>query len=151
MDTSSLIIGLVLTLVCALPIIYIAKAQGKTKNKIKEIFSRYHQGKFIFTTKETHFKKIFALDEQNKGFLFVNLDADHDDTHFVDLNDVTSCRIEQVNIGSNSKIIMHFKSGTKENKEVVLYDLESDKLGNVYWPGNEQIAKKWQKLIEDCF
>lgn len=149
MDTSSLIIGLVLILICAFPIIYIAKAQGKTKNKIKDIFNKFHQGKFSFKTKELHFKKLFALDEQNKGFLFANLDTENDESYFVDLNGITSCKVEEITAGSNSKIIMSFK-GTKDTQEIVLYDLQSDKLGNVYWPGNEQISKKWQKLIEDC-
>lgn len=149
MDTSSLIIGLVLILICAFPIIYIAKAQGKTKNKIKDIFNKFHQGKFSFKTKELHFKKLFALDEQNKGFLFANLDTENDESYFVDLNGITSCKVEEITAGSNSKIIMSFK-GTKDAQEIVLYDLQSDKLGNVYWPGNEQISKKWQKLIEDC-
>ena len=149
MDTSSLIIGLVLILICAFPIIYIAKSQGKTKNKIKDIFNKFHQGKFSFKTKELHFKKLFALDEQNKGFLFANLDTENDESYFVDLNGITSCKVEEITSGSDSKIIMSFK-GTKDALEIILYDLQSDKLGNVYWPGNEQISKKWQKLIEDC-
>lgn len=150
MDTSSLIIGLVLILICAFPIIYIAKAQGKTKNKIKDIFKKFHQGKFNFKTKELHFKKLFALDEQNKGFLFANLDTENDESYFVDLNGITSCKVEEITTGSDSKIIMSFKSGAKDVQEIVLYDLQKDKLGNVYWPGNEEISKKWKNLIEDC-
>lgn len=149
MDTSSLIIGLVLTLVCAIPLIYIAKNQTKTRNKIKEIFKRYGQGKFNFTTKETHYKKLYALDEKKKGFLFIDLNDNNTEGFFVDLNEITSCKVDEISAGENSRIIMTFKSGTKEIMEIILYDLATDKLGNAYWIENEQVARKWQLLIEN--
>ena len=36
-----------------------------------------------------------------------------------------------------------------EIKEIILYDLAIDKLGNAYWIENEQVARKWQSVIED--
>lgn len=148
MDTASLTIGLVLTLVCVLPLLYIAKNQAKNKKKIKEIFDHFRQGKYDFSTRETHYKKIYALDETNKGFLFIDLNKENDRASFVDLKEVTSCRIEETSSGNDDKILFMFKLKNENTNSVVLYDLESDKLGKAYWQENEMIAKKWQSTIE---
>jgi len=150
MDNASLIIGLVLTLVCALPLIYIANKQAKNRKKVKEIFNSFSQGKYNFSTKETHYKKIYAIDKEKKAFLFVDLDKENDRVNFVDLNEVASCKAEEIAAGGSSRIVMNFKSGSKEIKEIILYDLATDKLGNAYWMENEQFAKKWQNVIESC-
>lgn len=149
MDTSSLIIGLVMTLVCALPLIYIARTQGKTKKKIKQILESFSQGKYNFKTKEVHFKKLYALDEHNKGFLFTDLDKENREVHFIDLTDFNTCRIQETTTGNHSAIILYF-TGVKEKKEITLYD-SIDTSAIAYWAQNEQIAKKWQSLIEKCF
>jgi len=149
MDNASLFIGLALTLVCALPLIYIANKQAKNRKKIKEIFNSFSQGKYNFSTKETHYKKIYAIDKEKKAFLFVDLDKENDRTNFVDLNEISSCKVEEISAGGSSRIVMIFKAGTKEIKEIVLYDLATDRLGNAYWLENEQFARKWQTIIED--
>lgn len=151
MDNASLIIGLVLTLICALPIIYIANNQAKNRKKIKEIFSSFSQGKYNFSERETHYKKIYALDKNNKGFLFIDLNKENDRASFVDLSDVSSCKYEEIVAGTDdSQIALQFKyKSGKPNSEVVLYDLKTDKLGKAYWQENEQFAKKWQDAIQD--
>jgi len=151
MDNASLIIGLVLTLICALPIIYIASNQAKNRKKIKEIFNSFSQGKYNFSERETHYKKIYALDKTNKGFLFIDLNKESDRASFIDLSDVSSCKYEEVIAGNDdSKITLQFKyTSGKPNSEVVLYDLKTDKLGKAYWQENEQFAKKWQATIQD--
>lgn len=149
MDTASLIIGLVLTLVCVLPLLYIAKNQAKNKKKTKEIFDHFRQGKYDFSTRETHYKKIYALDEANKGFLFIDLNKENDRASFVDLKEATSCRVEETSTGNDDKILFTFKLKNGNTNSVVLYDLENDKLGKAYWQENEMIAKKWQSIIEN--
>lgn len=149
MDTSSLIIGLVLTLICALPLIYIARSKAKTKKKINHILESFSQGKYVFNTREIHFKKLYALDETNKGFLFTDLDKEDKQAQFINLKEFNSCKIDEVNTGNNSKIMLYITS-PKASKEIVLYDSD-DKTGNAYWLQNMQIAKKWQTRIEKCF
>ena len=150
MDNASLIIGLVLTLICALPIIYIANNQAKNRKKIKEIFSSFSQGKYNFSERETHYKKIYALDKTNKGFLFIDLNKENDRASFVDLSDVSSCKYEEITAGNDDQITLQFKyKSGKPNSEVVLYDLKTDKLGKAYWQENEQFARKWQSTIQD--
>ena len=149
MDNASLFIGLALTLVCALPLFYIANKQAKNRKKVKEIFNSFSQGKYNFLTKETHYRKIYAIDKEKKAFLFVDLDKENDRANFVDLNEVSSCKVEEISAGESSRIVMIFKAGTKEIKEIVLYDLATDRLGNAYWLENEQFARKWQTVIED--
>ena len=123
--------------------------QAKNKKKVNEIFKSFGQGKYNFSTKETHYKKIYALDKDKKGFLFVDLDKENDRANFVDLNEVTSCKVDEISAGGSSRIVMNFKAGAKEIKEIILYDLATDKLGNAYWIENEQVARKWQSVIED--
>lgn len=150
MDNASLIIGLVLTLICALPIIYIANNQAKNRKKIKEIFNSFSQGKYNFSERETHYKKIYALDKTNKGFLFIDLNKEKDRASFVDLSDVSSCKYEENVAGNDDQITLQFKfKSGKPNSEVVLYDLKTDKLGKAYWQENEQFARKWQDAIQD--
>jgi hypothetical protein len=149
MDNASLVIGLVLTLVCALPLFYIANKQAKNRKKVKEIFNSFAQGKYNFSIKETHYKKIYAIDKEKKGFLFVDLDKENERANFVDLNEITSCKVEEISAGESSRIVIIFKAGAKEIKEIVLYDLATDRLGNAYWLENEQFAKKWQTVIEN--
>lgn len=149
MDNASLMIGLALTLVCALPLFYIINKQAQNRKKVKEIFNSFGQGKYNFLTKETHYKKIYAIDKDKKGFLFIDLDKENDRANFVDLNEVTSCKVDEISAGENSRIVMSFKAGAKEVKEIILYDLATDKLGNAYWLENEQFARKWQTVIED--
>ena len=64
MDTPSLIIGFAIALLCLLPILLMARAQRKTKNRIKQIFTSYEEGSFSPGLKELHFKKLYALDEK---------------------------------------------------------------------------------------
>lgn len=150
MDNASLIIGLVLTLICALPIIYIANNQAENRKKIKEIFNSFSQGKYNFSERETHYKKIYALDKTNKGFLFIDLNKEKDRASFVDLSDVSSCKYEENVAGNDDQITLQFKYNSgKPNTEVVLYDLKTDKLGKAYWQENEQFARKWQDVIQD--
>lgn len=151
MDNASLIIGLVLTLICALPLIYIANNQAKNRKKIKEIFNSFSQGKYNFSERETHYKKIYALDKANKGFLFIDLNKEKDRASFIDLNDVSSCKYEELASGNeDSQITLQFKfKSGNPNSEIVLYDLKTDKLGKAYWIENEQFARKWQGAIQD--
>lgn len=150
MDNASLIIGLVLTLICALPIIYIANNQAKNRKKIKEIFNSFSQGKYNFSERETHYKKIYAMDKTNKGFLFIDLNKEKDRVAFVDLSDVSSCKYEEIVAENEDQITLQFKyKSGKPNSEVVLYDLKTDKLGKAYWEENEQFARKWQGSIQD--
>lgn len=149
MDTASLIIGLVLTLVCAVPLIYIANNQAKNRKKIKDIFSHFSQGKYTFSEKETHYKKIFALDKTNKGFLFVDLNRETDRATFIDLSKISSLKIENIEQGEFAQIKYLFKAQSGSLSSVVLYDLQNDKLGKAYWLENEQVAKKWQSAIEN--
>jgi len=148
MDTASLIIGLVLTLVCAVPLIYIANNQAKNKKKIKDIFNHISQGKYNFSEKETHYKKIFALDKINKGFLFVDLNRETDRSTFIDLSKISSLKIENIEQGEFAQIKYLFKDQSGSLSSVVLYDLQNDNLGKAYWSENEQVAKKWQSAIE---
>lgn len=149
MDTSSLVIGLALLLLCALPIIYIINNQQKNKKKKARIFKMYGQGKYEFSTIENHYRKLYAFDEAQKAFLFADLDQPESEASFIDLTKVTACRAEETTIGTDARISLHFKSSQKEDEEVALYDSGKDKLGHAYWNENVIIATKWQQILQD--
>ncbi len=65
---------------------------------------------------------------------------------------MNSCTIEETAKDGEEKISFLFKlKAGKADARIVLYDLGSDKLGKAYWEENEQIAKKWLKIINDTF
>lgn len=149
MDTSSLLIGLTLIILCTLPIIYILNNQQKNKKKKAQIFSMYGQGKYNFKTVENHYRKLYAIDEAQKAFLFADLDQPESEATLIDLTKVSTCCAEQTTIGTDAKISLHFKSSQREDEDIVLYDSAKDKLGHAYWNENIIIAKKWQQILQD--
>jgi len=149
MDTSSLLIGIALILLCALPVLYIINNQQKNKKKKARIFRIYRQDKYNFQTVENHYRKLYALDEQNKGFLFADLDQPESEATFIDLTKVNTARVEETTYGTDARISIHFKSSQKEGEDIVLYDSGKDKLGHAYWNENVIIAQKWQQILQD--
>lgn len=76
MDTSVTIIGLVLTLIIAIPIFYSIRYSSLNKTKIKSIKQKFSQNnRFNFELMETQNKKVLALDQKNKGFLLMDFNA----------------------------------------------------------------------------
>jgi hypothetical protein len=155
MDTSVTIIGLVLTLIIAIPLIYSMRSSSINKAKIKAIKNKFSQNnRFNFELTETQNKKVLALDEKNKGFLLIDFNAKEEVVSFVDLNTVQSCKLVPTTENNSDTIVkIEFEFQYKEAKKIEsisFYKIENDQIGQVCLYEDHQLAKKWTKMIQDC-
>lgn len=155
MDTSITIIGLVLSFLIVIPILYSIRSNSLNKSKIIAIKNQYSQnGHFNFDVTETLNKKVLAMDDKNKGFLMMDFNPKSESNTFINLNDVQSCKLA-VNKESSSEIInqidleFHYKE-SKKTEQVPLYKIENDQMGQVCLYEDHQLAKKWKTLIDSC-
>lgn len=155
MDTSVTIIGLILTLIIAIPLFYVIRSNSINKTKIKAIKTKFSQNnRFNFELTETQNKKVLALDEKNKGFLLMDFNAKEDVVSFVDLNTVQSCKLIPTTENNSDTILkIEFEFQFKEGKKtafIPFYKIENDQIGQVYLYEDHQLVKKWAKMIQDC-
>lgn len=155
MDTSITIIGLVLSFLIVIPILYSIRSNSLNKSKIIAIKNQYSQnGHFNFDVTETLNKKVLAMDDKNKGFLMMDFNPKSESNTFINLNDVQSCKLA-VNKESSSEIInqidleFHYKE-SKKTEQVPFYKIENDQMGQVCLYEDHQLAKKWKTLIDSC-
>jgi hypothetical protein len=155
MDTSVTIIGLILTLIIAIPLFYSMRSTSINKAKIKAIKNKFSQNNhFNFELTATQNKKVLALDEKNKGFLLIDFNAKEEVVSFVDLNTVQSCKLVPTTENNSDTIVkIEFEFQYKEAKKIEsisFYKIENDQIGQVCLYEDHQLAKKWTKMIQDC-
>ena len=155
MDTSVTIIGLILTLIIAIPLFYSMRSSSINKAKIKAIKNKFSQNnRFTFELTETQNKKVLALDQKNKGFLLIDFNAKEEVVSFVDLNTVQSCKLVPTTENNSDTIVkIEFEFQYKQAKKteyISFYKIENDQIGQVCLYEDHQLAKKWAKMIQDC-
>lgn len=155
MDTSVTIIGLIITILIAIPLVFVFRSNVVNKNKIKEIKKKYSQNNhFNFELTESQNKKVLALDEKNKGFLLMDFNTPDEVVSFVNLNDVDSCKLVATTENNSAKIIkIEFEFDYKENhkKELIqFYTIENEIINQECLYEDHVLAQKWIKLITDC-
>lgn len=155
MDTSIAIIGLVLTILIALPIFYSIRANSMNKSKIEKIKAEFSQNnRFKFETTETLNKKVVALDEKNKGFLLMDFNLKSEKNLFVDLKDIQTSKLVVTKDNSGETITQidlefHYKEN-KKIKSVPFYKIENDQMGQLCLYEDHQLAKKYKQIIDNC-
>lgn len=148
MDTSVTIIGVVIALFIAVPLFYMFRSHAANNAKIKTIFDRY--GSFSFDLSDTQNKKTLALDEKNKGFVFIDFNTIPEEVFFVNLNDVSAVKTvptTQENSTTIVKIEFEFTYKNQKKENIPFYTIEKDQIGQVYLYEDQQMAKKWEHLI----
>ena len=155
MDTSIAIIGLVLTILIALPIFYSIRSNSMNKSKIEKIKAEFSQNnRFKFETTETLNKKVLALDEKNKGFLLMDFNLKSEKNSFVDLNDIQTSKLVVTKDNGGETIAQidlefHYKEN-KKIKSVPFYKIENDQMGQLCLYEDHQLAKKYKQIIDNC-
>ena len=155
MDTSVTIIGLIITILIGIPLFFVFRSNVINKNKIKEIKKQYSQNNhFNFELTESQNKKVLALDEKNKGFILIDFNSAKESVYFVNLNDVSSCRLVPTTENNSDKIIkIEFEfehKETKKREQILFYTIENEIIDQVCLYEDNQLAKKWIKIIQDC-
>ena len=156
MDTSVTIIGLFITLLIGIPLIYAMRSNSINNTKIKEIKNKFSQNNRLkFELTETQNKKVLALDEKNKGFLLMDFNSKEGEiVNFIDLNTVDSCKLSITAEGNSNTIVkIDFEFQYKKDKKtasIPFYKIENDQMNQVCLYEDHQLAKKWREIIQDC-
>jgi hypothetical protein len=155
MDNSVTIMGIVLAIITILPLYFSYRSNSLNKAKIKAIKEKYSQnGKFDFDFTESQNKKILAIDKKNKGFIAMNFNKGKEESSFIDLNLVKSCRLiptTEANSDTIIKIDFEFQDKATAQKIVIpFYNIEDDQINQACLHEDQQLAKKWVQIIQDC-
>lgn len=148
MDTSVTLIGIAITLLIAIPLYKAMRANSVSKSKIKNILSQYPN--YQFATTEILNKKVYALDEKNKGLLLIDFNFKPEKTAFVNLQEVGACRVIPTTenfSGETVKIELEFLYKDSQKRLVPVYHAEHDQITQVCLHEDQELAKKWQQKI----
>ncbi|HMI08706.1 MAG TPA: hypothetical protein VK528_14240 [Flavobacterium sp.] len=151
MDTSVTIIGVVIMALVGIPLYKVFRSNALNKTKIKEIMSKFPQCNFGLT--ESQNKKVLALDEQKKSFLLIDFNYNPEQSWFVDLNNVSACRLIPTTQGNSNDIVkieFEFLYKDSTTKLIPFYSVEHDQVTQVCLYEDHELAKKWQKQIIIC-
>ena len=151
MDTAVTIIGLVITALIGIPLYFVFRASKLDKAKITKLLKQYKNYHFYISDKLN--KKALYLDATQKGFLLVNFSTAPETASFIDLKQMASCSLSETTKANAPTIVQidfafHPKDGTKPVL-VPFYKMEHDQLGQVCLYEDRQLAKKWQRFLED--
>lgn len=151
MDTSVTIIGLVITALIAIPLYKVFQSSSVNKAKIKTIMAQHPESHFNEVQSQNN--KTFALDHQNKHFLFIDFNYTPEKTYFIDLNRANACKINPVTEGFSGdvvKIELEFTFKDSVKQIVPVYHIEHDQITQVCLHEDHELAKKWQQHIIVC-
>jgi len=153
MDSSATIIGIIIALIIIIPIYLMIRSQSVFKKKIKGIKDYYSRNNhFTFGQTETQNKKVLALDPKNKAFLLIDFNVEPEQVSFIDLNEVSSCKLVPTTEGNSNTIIkLDFEFALKNsgNQSITFYNIDRDQIGQVYLYQDHQLAKKWTRILQE--
>jgi hypothetical protein len=155
MDTSVTIIGIIITLLISIPLFFIFRSNIVNRNKIKEIKKQHSQNNhYNFELTETQNKKIVSIDQENKGFLFIDFSYKEETSYFVDLKNILLCNTVAIT-GNKSDTVIKVEielihKDTMRKETIPIYNIENHFLDFNCLHEDHKLAKKWTKIIEDC-
>lgn len=155
MDTPVIIIGLVLTVIVALPIYFVIKAHKLDRNQINTLFAQYNQdNKYQFELIATHNRKALGMDPKKKGLLFIDFNLKEPYVSFQDLKQSESCKVATSSPQGKSNTLKRVewffmsKKGTPQDNTVLFHDDDRNYLVPVYAQEELKLAEQWQQLIQ---
>jgi hypothetical protein len=154
MDTSVTIIGLIITFLISIPLFFSFRSNIVNKNKIKEIKKRHSlNNHYNFELTETQNKKTVAIDQKNKGFLFIDFSYKEESTYFVDLKNILLCNtvaIAENKSATITKVEIELIYKDTMRKEIIpIYNIENHFLDFNCLHEDHKLAKKWVGLINE--
>lgn len=152
MDTAVTIIGLVITILIAIPLYFVIRGNNTDKKKIKAIQALYNpENTFDFEETEKQNKKVFSIDKKNKAFLFIDFNPKETLSKFIDLNQIVGCHLlYTTDVKTNKTVKIEFELLYKRinHKEVfTVYDAKFDPMNQVCLFEDEKLAKNWRQKI----
>ena len=152
MDTAVTIIGLVITILIAIPLYFVIRGNNTDKKKIKAIQALYNpENTFDFEETEKQNKKVFSIDKKNKALLFIDFNPKETISKFIYLNQIVGCHLlYTTDVKTNKTVKIEFELLYKRinHKEVfTVYDAKFDPMNQVCLFEDEKLAKNWRQKI----
>ncbi|KAF2517817.1 hypothetical protein [Flavobacterium foetidum] len=154
METTTTIMGIVILILVAIPVYFSARSSAASKTRILNIKKRFNPSNpESFDLTESINNKTLTIDQKNKKFILMNFNPNQQESTFVDLNSVNSCRLIPTTDSSTNTIIkIDFEFQDKETSKKItipFYDFDDDRIKQISVYQDHQFAKKWHKIIED--
>jgi hypothetical protein len=154
MDTSVTIIGIVIAIIVAIPIYFSARTNAANKSKILNIKKKYNStNPEDFALTESQSNKTLTIDQKNRQFIVMNFNPNQQESTFVDLKNVFSCKLALTTEGHSDTIVkIDFEFQEKEiSKKIIIpfYDFDDDRIKQISVYQDHLFAKKWLKIIQD--
>ena len=154
METSVTIIGIVIAIIVAIPIYFSARSSAANKSRILNIKKKFNPNNpEQFDLTESQNNKTLTIDQKNRKFILMNFNPNQQESIFVDLNTISSCKlIPTTDANSDTIIKIDFEFQEKETSKKILipfYDFDDDRIKQISAYQDHQFAKKWLKIIQD--
>lgn len=154
METTTTIMGIVIALIVAIPVYFSARSSAASKTRILNIKKRFnptHPEDFNLT--ESINNKTLTIDQKNKKFILMNFNSNQQESMYVDLNAIASCKLVPTTDSHSDTIIkIDFEFIEKEtSKKIIIpfYDFDDDRIKQISVYQDHMFAKKWHTIIQD--
>ncbi|MBE8723957.1 hypothetical protein [Flavobacterium hungaricum] len=154
METTTTIMGIVIALIVAIPIYFSARSTAASKSRILNIKKRFNPSRpEDFNLTESINNKTLTIDQKNKKFVLMNFNPSQQESTYVDLNTIVSCRlIPTTDSHSDTILKIDFEFIEKETSKKILipfYDFDDDRIKQISVYQDHMFAKKWLTIIQD--
>jgi hypothetical protein len=154
MDTSVTIIGIVIAIIVAIPIYFSARTSAANKSKILNIKKKFNSvNPQDFDLTESQSNKTLTIDQKNRKFILMNFNPNQQESTFIDLKTVSSCKLIPTTDGNSDTILkIDFEFQDRETSKKItipFYDFDDDRIKQISAYQDHMFAKKWLKIIQD--
>ncbi|CAM3505430.1 hypothetical protein [Flavobacterium chungbukense] len=154
METTTTIMGIVILIIVAIPVYFSARSSAANKSRILNIKKRFNPtNPENFDLTESINNKTLTIDHNNNKFILMNFNPNQQESIYVDLNTVASCKlIPTTDAHSDTIIKIDFEFQEKDSSKKItipFYDFDDDRIKQISVYQDHQFAKKWLKIIQD--
>ena len=154
METSVTIIGIVIAVLVAIPIYFSARSSAANKTKILNIKKKFNPNNpQEFDLTESQNNKTLTIDQKNRKFILMNFNPNQQESTYVDLRTVSSCKLVLTTEGNSDTIVKidyDFQDRETSKKITIpFYDFDDDRIKQISAYQDHMFAKKWLKIIQD--
>ena len=150
MDTSTIIIGLIMVALCALPFILSSTNRKSSEQTIKKaIFELAQKNNTSILQNDFWYKTAIGINTTNYQLFFYRKTKDLETSEIIDLSNYKKCSVIKLNDNSNHIDVLQLvlAPNTTKNKEVILDFYNSEY--NPQLNGEVQLIEKWSKIINE--
>ncbi|SFS33154.1 hypothetical protein [Lutibacter maritimus] len=150
MDSSTLIIGLVMVALCTLPFILSGNSRTKNEQKIKNAFFELAtKNNTTILQNDIWYKSAIGINTTSNELFFYRKIKDTETSEIIQLSDYQKCKIMKLNDSSNHiELLQLVLTSSSSNKPEIVLEFYNAEL-NPQLNKEVQLIEKWSKLIND--